>query len=132
MSHVARGTIFLILCVMAGLLGAKLARAAGIDLNWSAPLLRTDGSTIAPDTIASYQVLLNGLPVPAAQSVITLTYSYEIAKGTCIQPTDKWTITATDSLGLVSAPSNAVSVNAKICTPKSAPAAPGNVSITTH
>jgi hypothetical protein len=123
---------FSLICAFIGVTLAEFAFAAGIDLGWDATVLRTDDTTIAPDTIASYQVFLNGLPVPAAQSVVTLKYSYEVAKGTCILPTDKWTVTATDSLGLVSAPSNPVSVAVKICTPKSNPAAPGNVKITVH
>lgn len=111
------------LCAALGFATAGMATAAGVNMQWSAPTTRADGSALSASEIGGYEIDLNGTAIAAPKATDT-SYGYAIAAGSCVQSSDTFTIRVKDAAGTWSAFSSPVTLGAQACTPKAAPAAP--------
>ena len=113
--------IFAVLFALAGSAGA----ATNLTASCTAPTTRTSGVALAPSEIANYQSfyqLAGGTEQgPFVQTACS--YSLPIAEGACIKAGAIFSVTATDTGGLVSDRAT-VTLAGDACRPKSSPSAP--------
>jgi hypothetical protein len=89
-----------------------------VCLTWTPPSTRVDNSALPASQLGNYVLYRNGHAV-AYPGAGTTAYAFPIAIGDTILPSDVWTMTASDSKGLISAMSN----NANVIAAKAGPPA---------
>lgn len=96
-----------------------------VCLSWTPPATNEDGTALAATDLGSYVIYLNGKAVAYPGPTNTV-YTYALATGVCVLPTDQWTMTASKTNGKVSVLSTPASVAVKKCgpVPVLAPVAP--------
>lgn len=110
------------------LLLSSTAFGAGLNLTCTAPTTHVDGTPLLAADIDNFTFYKNAVLIQKVGP--TCSYSLPIAAGSCVQPADVFTVTAT-AQGLESAKSAPQSVVSAVCTPFPAPSAPTGLKITT-
>lgn len=83
--------------------GAYDASYKSVQISWGAPTTRKDLTPLTASQLGSYVVYLNGNAIVYPGPTATV-YTCYIQPGQCIKVTDRWTMTASDTGKLVSAP----------------------------
>lgn len=115
--------ILSVLLAVVGFVTAVSATAASLNLSWSTPVTRTDGSALTQNELSGYELTLNGVVVGNPSASVS-SFAYAITPGSCIKSTDVFAIRVKDTSGQWSVFSAPASVAVDTCTPKPAPTAP--------
>lgn len=117
------GELIVGLCLLAPPVEAATCPAYTVPLSWSAPVTRADGTALPASQLGAYVMYLNGKAVSYPGATATM-LCYAIANGQCINTTDVFTITSSDTNGLISSPSAGASVSKQVCGKPANPVAP--------